>query len=1441
MQSRGFPEDGRARMHRWRIRRRTGGGGPGRPSAGLTIPAMAVVAIAMLVLSCGDTPVEPAPLPAPVPTTVTVGPGSAALNAIGETARFTAEVRDQNGQVMAGAAVAWTTSGASVAAVDASGQVTAMANGTATITATAGSASGTAAVTVAQVVTAVALSPPADTLVALGDTVRLVAVATDANGHAVAAVTEFVWSSSDTLVVVVDSAGLLTAVGGGTTTVTAAASQVAGAVAVTVMQSAGSVVVSPAEGAIGAGDTLRLAAEAFDDNGHRVEGAEFAWGSSDAGVATVDDSGLVTAVAEGTAQITATAGDVSGVAEITVENPDRAALVALYHATDGAYWVDNTNWLTGGPLGEWHGVSVNAGGRVTRLRLLRNGLSGMIPPEIGDLTELQDLMLAEDPRLSGPIPSTLGNLHSLQSLWLNYNRLSGPIPPELGNLVNLTVLTIGGNRLSGPVPRSFLELGALQRFWFGGQWGEGADLCVPGRADFVAWLKGLGDNPGPFCNESDITVLESLYERAGGSEWVEADGWLASAATGEWHGVRSDSLGRVQAIDLVGNGLSGRLPQSLGQLTHMTGLRIGDNPLSGRLPKSLMELPLRELHYGGTDLCIPSDGTFGEWLRTIPSHEGTGVACAGLSEREILEALYDVTSGSSWINSSGWLTDTPLGEWHGVSVNADGGVTQLFLAENNLFGPIPSELGGLSNLRALHLTGNALTGSIPPELGDLKGLGRLRLDDNALTGSIPPELGGLASLWWLDLQENDLTGPIPPELDDLATLLRLELSGNALTGSIPSELGGLATLRRFSLQENDLTGPIPPELGGLTDLEQLSLGDNDLMGPIPPELGKLPNLAVLELADNDLTGPIPSQLTGLVNLTRLHLGGNRLTGAVPSEFGNLTDLFELVLGNNPEMAGVLPADLTALGQLDGLVTSGTGLCAPSDDAFRDWLRGIRRLQVEFCESPSPSAMYLIQAVQSPESTVPLVAGRQALLRVFVTAPQSTDVRVPPVRARFYVGDSEVHVANIAAKPALIPTEMKEGDLEASSNAVIPGEVVRPGLEAVIEIDPEGTLDPALLGVVKRIPETGRLALDVRAMPTLDLTLIPFLWSSAPDSQVVDRVRDMAASPEKHGMLWHARTLLPVGDLDVTPHAPVLTSTNDAFGLLDETELIRVMEGGAGHYMGMMSGRIRGAGGVAIRYGRSAFSTANLVGTLAHELGHNMSLWHAPCGAGGVDPAFPQDDGSIGAWGYDFRGGRLVRPEDPDLMSYCPPWWISGYHFTNAMRFRLSDEGGSGAEASAAPVRSLVLWGGSGPEGAPHLEPAFVAEAPASLPDSTGEYRIAGSTSAGDELFALSFAMHEVAHGDGRSSFAFALPVEPHWADNLASITLSGPGGSVALDRDTNRPMAIMRDSRTGRVRAFVRDPAPATQAVADAAGPGAGRGMEVLFSRGIPSADVWQR
>ena len=94
----------------------------------------------------------------------------------------------------------------------------------------------------------------------------------------------------------------------------------------------------------------------------------------------------------------------------TSPETDREALVALYNATDGPNWRNNENWLSDAPIGEWNGVATKEG-RVARLFLNRNGLSGEIPPELGDLANLERLMI-DGNQLSGCIPFPLNQFHS---------------------------------------------------------------------------------------------------------------------------------------------------------------------------------------------------------------------------------------------------------------------------------------------------------------------------------------------------------------------------------------------------------------------------------------------------------------------------------------------------------------------------------------------------------------------------------------------------------------------------------------------------------------------------------------------------------------------------------------------------------------------------------------------------------------------------------------------------------------------------------------------------------------------------------------------------------------------------------------------------------------------------------------------------------------------
>ena len=139
------------------------------------------------------------------------------------------------------------------------------------------------------------------------------------------------------------------------------------------------------------------------------------------------------------------------------EGVDRATLMALYNSTGGASWTDKTNWGEDGVgIDMWHGVTVDADGRVTGLDLSNNNLAGTLPADLGTLTNLTTLDLSEN-QLSGTIPD-LSLLTVLSTLNLSENQLSGEIPAALGSLPQLQSLYLGGNQLTGAIPA---ELGSI--------------------------------------------------------------------------------------------------------------------------------------------------------------------------------------------------------------------------------------------------------------------------------------------------------------------------------------------------------------------------------------------------------------------------------------------------------------------------------------------------------------------------------------------------------------------------------------------------------------------------------------------------------------------------------------------------------------------------------------------------------------------------------------------------------------------------------------------------------------------------------------------------------------------------------------------------------------------------------------------------------------------
>jgi uncharacterized protein YjdB len=276
---------------------------------------------------------------APTVTTIVVTPATATLDAIGSQQQFAAEALDGNGNPLpVQPTFAWTESSAGgVATVDANGLATAAGNGTTQVTATASGTSGSASLTVTQAASSIVVTPATATLTSVGATQQFSAEVRDANDHPLANQPSLTWASTNQTVATVGlTTGLATSHALGTAQITATAAGLTGHADLTVTQTIGSIVVTPATVTLTAlGATQQFSAVALDGVGTPLSvQPSFTWGSSDEAVATIDpSSGLATAVALGTTQITASAGGAAGTANLSVTQPIGSIVVTPAAAT----------------------------------------------------------------------------------------------------------------------------------------------------------------------------------------------------------------------------------------------------------------------------------------------------------------------------------------------------------------------------------------------------------------------------------------------------------------------------------------------------------------------------------------------------------------------------------------------------------------------------------------------------------------------------------------------------------------------------------------------------------------------------------------------------------------------------------------------------------------------------------------------------------------------------------------------------------------------------------------------------------------------------------------------------------------------------------------------------------------------------------------------------
>ncbi|KAK7261941.1 hypothetical protein RIF29_28265 [Crotalaria pallida] len=294
----------------------------------------------------------------------------------------------------------------------------------------------------------------------------------------------------------------------------------------------------------------------------------------------------------------------------------------------------------------------------------------------------------------------------------------------------------------------------------------------------------------------------------------------------------------------------------------------------------------------------------------------------------------------------------------------------LVLRENGHVGPIPNELGNLTNLRVLDLHKNNLNGSIPLSLCGMTDLRSFDLSGNKLTGSIPNFT--FPGLNVLDLSQNLLMGSIPSTIWTHECLMKLDFSHNRLMGPLPEKILGLKDLMLLDMSYNRIQDPFPVSLRSLSSLQALILKGNPMGSTMIPSDGfdGMKGLMILVLSNINLHGPIPESLGTLPNLRVLHLDGNHLNGSIPKGFKDMRNLSELRLNDN-KLSGSVPFGREIVWRMKRKLRlyNNSGLCyddANSVDPTFDSSIGL----CDTASSSSPGSVRTVQHISTTENSMP---------------------------------------------------------------------------------------------------------------------------------------------------------------------------------------------------------------------------------------------------------------------------------------------------------------------------------------------------------------------------------------------------------------------------------------------------------------------------------------
>jgi len=593
----------------------------------------------------------------------------------------------------------------------------------------------------------------------------------------------------------------------------------------------------------------------------------------------------------------------------------------------------------------------------------------------------------------------------------------------------------------------------------------------------------------------------------------------------------------------------------------------------------------------------------------------------------------------------------------------------------------------------------------------------------------------------------------------------------------------------------------------------------------------------------------------------------RLTSADGTPLPDVVLQLEVVAGGGSVSPATRTTAADGQASIGGWVLGGT----PGINRLRISEPGGSSIEVEATGEEGDSwqvlAVHVNQGNQTFQGTVPLVADRPGLLRVFLRGSTSS----PPgirVRIRVRQGGSVVvdEVVGRAGGGGIEVSDPDPDDAGRSWNLTLAAGLLQPGAEIRVDVDPDGILNPAPSPAVTWPAGGGWHPVDVRELPTFRATFIPIqvnhfgLTGRITPANVQDYVGSTVDQFPMGAVDFEVRTTPLVFDGSFANPSTAWVE------VLQDVRDLRLAENGFARYYHGILQRPPGPGIAGIAYVvTNPQSVNNLAAVsfdelptagpvIAHEFGHNFGRNHAPCGnAGGVDPNYPHPGGQLGGPGYSASTGTL-RPTTGfrDVMGYCFPMWASDYTFGAIRAMREARPVGMtlgmlvGAQSGPAPgSQAALLIGGSWTSTtAPRLRPALRLEARPTPTEPGGDVQIHVLDAGGGVITSGRYSAVAVDHADDPTlrHFGAVLPL-PAGSAPPASIRVTTPAGVASLSAGAEAmdptgsplvtvesaapppgaddprapgtwarirwdveafPVLVLRDAETGHIRGFLR-------------------------------------